>query len=338
VKGFVAKRLAFTVPQLLVVVVGTFLLLRLLPVDPVAKIAGFVSTESAKQQARDALGLNGSVWDQLKTYLGQLVQGNLGTSWTTHEPVRTEIWQRFPVTIQLILLAFMLALAVAIPLGRIAATRPDGKTGKGVLTYSLFAGAQPEFWWGLIFIFLLYVKAKLFPAPLGVLSPEVLPPEPHTHFILIDTLIAGDFHAFKDALWHFCLPVLTLAFVLTGPLIKMTRQSVLSVVNSDHVLYAHGAGLPEKKVKRQVMRNALAPVVTLSGILFGFMLGGAVLVEFVFSLDGLGKYVLDRTFGTDFPAVQGAVVVMTAFSLGIYLLMDIVYSVLDPRVRYGAEK
>jgi ABC-type dipeptide/oligopeptide/nickel transport system permease component len=337
-RSFLVKRLLVMIPQLLAVVVGTFLLLRVMPVDPVSKVTGIVSTPEARAQARESLGITGSVWDQLGRYLSDLVHLDFGSSWNSHSSVSSEIWQRFPVTIQLIVMAFTLALAIAIPLGHAAASRPDSTTDKAVRSYSLFAGSQPDFWWGLMFVFVLYVEAKLFPAPLGLLSSDITPPPDHTHFILVDALLAGDFKAFADALWHFALPVLTLTFVLTGPLIKMTRQSVGSVVNSDYVLYAQAAGLPAETVGWYMLRNSLAPVITLTGILFGFMLGGAVLVESIFSLDGLGKYALDRTLATDFPAVQGTVVVMTAFSLFIYLLMDVLYAILDPRVRYGGAK
>lgn len=334
-KVFVARRLAFILPQLFFVAVGVFLLLRALPIDPVSKVVGFAPSEEAKVLARRNLGLDSSLGAQLQSFLGNLVQGDFGHSWTTKVPVREEIVQKFPVTIQLILLAFVVALAIAIPVGRAAASRPGGRTDKVTMGYSLFAGAQPDFWWGLMFVFVLYFEARFFPAPLGLLSPEVLPPETVTKFILIDSLIDGRLDAFVDALKHYALPVITLAFVLTGPLIKMTRNSVLSVVNSDYILYAKAAGLPHRTVQRRMLRNSLAPVVTLTGILFGFMLGGAVLIETVFTLDGLGVYALRRMLDIDFPAVQGAVVIMTAFSLLIYLLMDVIYAALDPRIRYA---
>jgi ABC-type dipeptide/oligopeptide/nickel transport system permease component len=339
VLAFILKRLAFIIPQLLLVIVGTFLLLRILPVDPTSKVVGFLATDAARRQARIQLGINTSVGDQLATFLDRLfLHGDLGVSWNTGSNVWSEIAQRFPVTIQLIVMAFFLALLIAIPLGRAAAARPGKRVDKATVTYGLFAGSQPDFWWGMMFIYLIFFLAHVAPAPLGLLSPEVSPPQAHTNFILIDSLIDGNFNAFRNALWHFFLPVCTLSFILSGPLIKMTRQSVLSVVNADYILYAQAAGLPKETVRWYMLRNALAPVVTLSGILFGFMLGGAVLIETVFSLDGLGVYALGRTFGTDFPAIQGAVMVMTAFSLFIYLLMDVVYAVLDPRVRYGATR
>lgn len=332
-KVFVLKRLAFILPQLFLVAVVVFLLLRALPIDPVSKVVGLVATDEARELAKRDLGLDVSVGTQLGRFLEGIVQGDFGESWNTSDPVRDEIVQRFPVTIQLILLAFVLAVAIAIPVGRIAAQRPGGRTDKGVLGYSLFAGAQPDFWWALLFIFVFYFKAQWFPSPIGLTSAGLELPEDTTKFILLDSLIHGKFNVFVDVLKHLALPVMTLAFILTGPLIKMTRTSVLNVVTSDYILYARAAGLPAKKVQRYLLRNSLAPVVTLAGILFGFMLGGAVLIEFVFSLDGLGLYSLRRMLEVDFPAVQGAVVIMTAFALVIYLLMDVVYAAMDPRIR-----
>lgn len=336
---FILKRLAFIVPQLLIVLIGTFFLLRWLPVDPTSRVVGFVATDAARAQARATLGIDVSQGTQLWRYMkGLILHFDFGVSWNTQDSVWSEIAQRFPVTIQLTVLAFLLTLLIAIPVGRAAAAKPGTLPDKATLGYSLFAGAQPDFWWGLMFVYVFFFLLKWFPAPLGQLSPEVSPPDVHTRFTLIDAVIAGNWTAFGDNLWHYCLPVFTLAFVLTGPIIKMTRQSVLSVVNSDYILYAKAAGYQAKTIRWYMLRNSLSPVITLSGILFGFMLGGAVLIETVFSLDGLGVYALARTLATDFPAIQGAVVVMTTFSLLIYLLMDIIYAVLDPRVRYGGTR
>ena len=334
-KIFILKRAAFILPQLFLVAVVVFLLLRVLPIDPVSKMVGLVGTPEAREIARKDLGLDVGVSTQLGRFLEGLVTGQFGTSWSTKDPVRDEIVQRFPVTIQLIVLAFFLAVSLAIPIGRIAAARPGGRTDNTVLGYSLFAGAQPDFWWGLLFVFIFFFKLGWFPAPIGLysagLSFEL--PDATTKFILLDSLIHGKFNVFVDVLKHISLPVLTLAFVLTGPLIKMTRQGVVNVVNSDYILYAKAAGLPRKTITRYLLRNSLAPVITLGGILFGFMLGGAVLIENVFTLDGLGLYALRRMLEVDFPAVQGAVVIMTAFALLIYLVMDIIYAAMDPRIR-----
>ena len=169
---FVLKRIAFIVPQLAVVIVGTFLLLRVLPADPAAKLAGLVSTPGAREQAKRALGIDTSTWDQLGTYLSGLAHGDFANSWNTQGSVLNEIRDRFPVTITLMVLAFAVALAIAIPVGRMAASRPGGRADKTTLGYSLFAGAQPDFWWGLLFVFLFAVKLKVFPVPTGLLSAD----------------------------------------------------------------------------------------------------------------------------------------------------------------------
>jgi ABC-type dipeptide/oligopeptide/nickel transport system permease component len=332
---FILRRLLFLIPQLFIVIVGTFVLLRVLPADPASKLAGIVSGPAAIRQAKHALGLDVSIWTQLGRYLSGLAHWNFGTSWNDQLSVWVDVRERFPVTIQLIVMAFILATLIAIPIGRTAAAHRGGRVDKVVLGYSLFAGAQPDFWWGLLFVFLFTVKLSLFPVPTGLISATISTPPEVTHFIIIDSIIAGDWSALGDVLWHYCLPVFTLAFIIAGPLIKMTRQTVLTVVNSDYVLYARAAGLPPRVVRWTMLRNSLAPVLTLGGILFGYMLGGAVLIEYVFALPGLGLYALNSTLALDYPSVEGSVVIMTAFSLLVYLVVDVLYAVMDPRVRYG---
>lgn len=331
---FVLRRIATLLPQLLIVVVGTFFLLRLLPADPAAKAAGAVSTPEARLQAAKALGLDAPLWEQLWVYLKGMLTGDLGKSWSSGQPVLQEILGKFPITLQFVVLGFVLALLIAIPLGRRTAARPGGTADKIVLGYALFAGAQPEFWWGLIFVFVFSVTLGWLPIPTGgLLSVTTAPPPDTTGFVLIDSVIHGYWAAFGDALAHLVLPVVTLAFVMTGPLLKMTRQSVLAVANSDYLVHQRAIGLPHQALSRTMLRNSLAPVVTLTGILFGFMLGGAVLIENVFALEGIGSYALRGVLNLDYPVVQGAVIVLTTSSLLIYLLMDILYAALDPRVR-----
>ncbi len=332
---FFLRRLAFIIPQLFFVIVGCFVLLRALDVDPVVKIAGSFAAPEVLEQIEASLGLDRSLGAQLSSFLGDLVQGDFGESWTTKEPVTSEIAERFPVTIQLIGLGFGIAVLLAIPLGRSSAANPGRRREKLTTIYALFAGAQPDFWWGLIFAFIFFFKLGWLPAPLGILDTGVMGPTGPTNFILIDTLIHGEFDLFVSALKHFVLPVMTIAFVLTGPILKIMRQAALDVHESEYVLYANAAGFSRKVTKKMVTRNSFAPVLTVTGILFGFSLGGAVLIETVFSLNGIGRYALQSTLNIDFPAIQGAVIVMTAFSLFIYLVMDTAYALLDPRVRYS---
>jgi ABC-type dipeptide/oligopeptide/nickel transport system permease component len=198
----------------------------------------------------------------------------------------------------------------------------------------LFAGAQPEFWWGLVFVFFFYFQWRIAPAPLGRLEPLTVPPPAITGFLTIDSLIAGKPEVFADAARHLFLPVLTMVFVLSGPIIKMVRQNMVKVLQSDFILYARSAGVPEWRIALYTLRGAFAPSMTLIGILFGYQLSGAVLVEQVFSLGGLGQYAVRSVLAFDYPAIQGVVLVITAFSLLIYLVIDILHVLIDPRLTF----
>ena len=326
-RRYVLRRLAVGVLQALGITIAVFFVIRALPADPVSRIVGMNPTPESIAQARRALGLDMSLFQQLLTFLGfhgnGVFTGSLGTSWVSGSTILSEIAITLPTTIQLI---------VTIPIGMATARRPGGKLDKGVFGYGLFAGAQPEFWWGLMFIFVFYFKMGIAPAPLGLLDPELTAPDAVTNFILIDSLIAGDFTAFKSALGHLVLPVLTLSFLLVGPLLKMTQQSMSRVLSSEFILYQQASGLEKKSIGRSTLRSALAPIITLTGILFGFMLSGAVLVESVFSLNGLGQYSVAAVLNLDFPAVQGVILVISVISLFVYLGLDLLLAKIDPRI------
>ena len=348
-KRFVASRLLQVIPQLVIVAVVTFVLLRLLPANPVTQIVGPTATRATYALEKQKLGLSASLLSQLGTFFSNIVHGSFGISWSTNEPVRAEIGQHLPITLQLIVMATVVALLVGIPLGYVLSTGSSAARGRGrgrrrsrarrgsqhrfLRIFSLFAGSQPDFWWGLVFIYLFFYLVRIFPAPLGVLSLTATPPRTITGFILIDSLLTGQIGTFFDALDHFALPVLTLAFVVVGPIIRMTSQGMRTEVNADYVLYARAAGLPGLRIALSIIRNGLAPVLTLTGVLFGVLLGGAVLVETVFSLNGLGVYTLQSVLALNYPSIEGSVVVMTAIALLVYIVMDILYALLDPRVR-----
>ena len=336
VTGFLLKRLALLLPQLLLVVVAAFLLLRLLPVDPVTQRVGIFGTEESRVVVREELGLDGSIGGQLGDFLRGVVVLDFGEAWTTGDPVFDEIAHRFPVTLQLIVIAFTLAILIAIPVALHVAQRAGGKAEKLTTAYALFAGAQPDFWWGLFFIYLFFFVLGLAPPPIGLLDLTLVQPDGPTQFVLLDSLVRGEFEVFISALKHLALPVITLTFVLTGPILKIMRQAAIDVYASDYILYANAAGFSRRRKRRIILRNSLAPTLTVTGILFGFALGGAVIIESVFSLNGMGRYALERTLAVDFPAIQAAVIVMSAFVLVIYLALDLMYALLDPRVKHGA--
>jgi ABC-type dipeptide/oligopeptide/nickel transport system permease component len=366
VKRFVASRLLQVIPQLVIVAIVTFVLLRLLPANPVTQIVGPTGTQATYAIEKQKLGLSASLLSQLGTFFGNILHGSFGTSWQTNLPVRAEIGQHLPITLQLIVMATAVALLIGIPLGYLLSTGSSAGRGRGrgsrrssrwgwrpargrgsgqgrgtqrrsqhrfLRIFSLFAGSQPDFWWGLVFIYLFFYLVRIFPAPLGILSLTATPPRTITGFVLIDSLLTGQVGTFFDALDHFALPVLTLAFVVVGPIIRMTSQGMRTEVNADYVLYARAAGLSRLRIALYIVRNGLAPVLTLTGVLFGVLLGGAVLVETVFSLNGLGVYTLQSVLALNYPSIEGSVVVMTAIALLVYIVMDILYALLDPRVR-----
>jgi ABC-type dipeptide/oligopeptide/nickel transport system permease component len=352
VKRFVASRLLQVIPQLVIVAIVTFVLLRLLPANPVTQIVGPTATQATYAIEKQKLGLSASLLSQLGTFFGNILHGSFGTSWQTNLPVRAEIGQHLPITLQLIVMATAVALLLGIPLGYQLSTASSAGRGRGrgrgsrrgrrtqrrsqhrfLRIFSLFAGSQPDFWWGLVFIYLFFYLVRIFPAPLGILSLTATPPRTITGFVLIDSLLTGQVGTFFDALYHFALPVLTLAFVVVGPIIRMTSQGMRTEVNADYVLYARAAGLSRLRIALYIVRNGLAPVLTLTGVLFGVLLGGAVLVETVFSLNGLGVYTLQSVLALNYPSIEGSVVVMTAIALLVYIVMDILYALLDPRVR-----
>jgi len=338
---YVLRRLSLGIVQLVGLTIAVFFLIRLLPADPVSRLVGLNASKEAYAQAQSQLGLDRPVMTQLSIYLGfqpdispGLLQGSLGTSWVTGSQVTAEIGVYLPVTIELVTLGFLLAFVVAVPVGMLSALRPGGKTDKGVFIYSLFAGSQPEFWWGLLFVYVFFFQLHIAPAPLGRLSPISTLPPAITGSILIDTLLAGKPKLFLEAAHHLMLPVLNLAFVLSGPIIKMVRQNMLRALQSDFVLYANSIGLPRRIVARYALRAAMAPSMTLMGILYGFMLSGAVLVETVFSLGGIGQYAIRSVLAFDYPAIQAVVLVITAISLGVYLVLDLLHAAIDPRIAY----
>lgn len=323
--------------QSLAAIIVVFVLLRLLPADPANSYAGVGNPNPAELAAtRHRLGLDASIATQLWRFLGHLAHGDLGKSWNAASPVSGQIENALPVTLQVVVLAFVLTLLISVALGLAAALRPGTRTDSAVRGYSLFAGSQPEFWWGLLAIFVGWYKLGWFPSPLGILSLSSIAPPTVTHFVLIDALLDGDPSVFVDALEHLALPVLTVTFALSGPFLKLIRESALGVSNSEFMIYARATGASRWALRRLLLRNSLTPVITLVGLTFAASLGGSVIIETVFSLDGIGRYILVSTQQLDYPAIQGAVVVLTAIALGTYVLIDVLYAVIDPRIRYGS--
>lgn len=336
--SFIARRLATSLVQLLGLALVVFFAIRMLPADPVARLVGQNASPEAYASSKHALGLDRPVLVQLGDYLGVipgahgLLEGDLGRSWVSGDPVASDIGRTLPVTIELITISFVLAFFISVPLGMLCALRPGGIADRLTFSYSLFAGSQPEFWWGLLFIFVFFAVLGWAPPPLGRLDPMLSPPHAVTGFITVDSLLAGNMITLRDGVHHLMLPVLTKVFVLSGPIVKMVRQNMVRVLGSDYVLYAQASGLSPSRIATIALKNALVPALTLLGVLYGYILGGAVLIETVFSLGGIGQYAVRSVLAFDYPAIQAVVLVIAAISLFVYLALDVVHAMLDPRL------
>jgi dipeptide transport system permease protein len=331
------KRLAMAIPSLIGVVIVTFLLTRALPGDPAAYFAGPAATPEAIQEVRVKLGLDKPLIVQFGHYVVDLAHGNLGTSLTTGQPVATEIRNRLPASAELTLLGLIVSILIAVPLGILAATRPNSLVDHACRIISTAGVSLPVFFTGLILVYVFYYLLGWAPAPLGRLDVYFDTPPQVTSFYLIDSLIARDGATFMAALKQLILPALTLAIFSLAPIARMTRASMLAVLSSDFVRTARASGLSAYTVIiTYAFRNAMLPVITTLGMVFSFLLGANVLVEKVFAWPGIGSYAVEALLASDFAPVQGFVLTMAVMYVAINLLIDILYGVIDPRVRFDA--
>jgi dipeptide transport system permease protein len=333
----ILKRLAFAIPSLIGVVIVTFLLTRALPGDPAAYFAGPAASQESIDQIRVKLGLDRPLPEQFFRYIADLARGDLGSSLTTGQPVTSEIRNRLPASAELTLLGLLVSVAIALPLGILAATR-QGSLIDHVCRVVTTAGVSlPVFFTGLILIYVFYYLLGWAPAPLGRLDVFFSPPPQVTGFYLIDSLIAGNFETFRAALSQLALPALTLGIFSLAPIARMTRASMLAVLSSDFVRTARASGLtPYTVTITYAFRNAMLPVVTTLGMVFSFLLGANVLVEKVFAWPGIGSYAVEALIASDFAPIQGFVLTMAVMYVMLNLLIDVLYGIIDPRVRLTA--
>lgn len=333
--GYVLRRLIVIVPQAVVLALVTFLLVRLLPGNPAALIAGPMAAPEMIAAIEEWLGLRQPLPQQFATYLSRLVQGDLGRSWYTGRPVSEDLLARLPNTLELIVPSLLLAVLIGVPVGAFLPRARAGPIRQVLSLYTLSTGAIPAYWLGLVLTFALAFRFGWAPPPFGRLDPFITPPAGRTGFLVIDSLLAGHLEALGSALAHLALPVFTLVFVTAGNIMKMTRSLVVEALTADYIRTARAKGVPEQRVLlRHALRNALIPIVTLVGVMFGYLLTGAVLVETVFAWGGLGQYAVQAVTNSDYAAIQGVVLVTAILAMLAYLVIDILYVAADPRIRY----
>jgi len=333
----ILKRLLGALPNLFGIVLITFLLTRALPGDPAAFFAGPAGTQEAVEQVREKLGLNRTLPVQFWIYLKDLARGDMGQALSTGLPVRQEIITRLPASLELVLASLLFAVTIAIPLGIAAARRPNSWVDLACRLVTTAGVSLPTFFTGLLLAYLFYFVLGWAPSPIGRLDPYLTAPATITGFYTIDSLLAGDVKLFVASAKQMILPVLTLGIFVLAPIARMTRASMLSVLSADFVRTARASGLSTGTVLvRYALRNALLPVVTTMGMVFSFLLGMSVIVEKVFAWPGVGSFALEALVASDYAPVQGFVLTMALLYTLLNLVIDMLYVVIDPRVRLAS--
>jgi peptide/nickel transport system permease protein len=309
-----------------------FLMLRMIPGDPARLLLGEYANPDELTRLRAQLGLDQSYLTQYAIYLKNLLQGDFGKSVRTGAPIVNEIGVRLLATIELSLAAMVIATILGIAAGVVSSVKQYSIFDYGSMFLALIGVSMPIFWLGLMLIYLLSVKFPILPM-MGRITMGLEAP-PVTGLVVIDTLIAGQLGGFLDSLRHLILPSFTLATIPMAVVARITRSSMLEVLNKDYVRTARAKGLDEKIViLRHALRNAFPPVVTVLGLNLGLLLGGAVLTETIFSWPGLGRYVVDSLMARDYAAVQSCILIFAVVMALINLFVDLVYVILDPRIR-----
>jgi dipeptide transport system permease protein len=330
------KRLALTIPTFVALMFITFVMIRLVPGDPVEARRGErgISPERHAELLKE-MGLDQPIWKQFTDYAGGILQGDFGTSIVSKSPVLHEFLTLFPATLELTICAMLFATLIGVPAGVFAAARRGGPFDHGLMGAALAGYSMPLFWWGLILILLMSNTLGLTPVSGRVNLIKYFYP-PVTGFALIDSLLSGQKGAFWDAVHHLILPSIVLGTVPLAVIARMTRSSMLEVLEEDYVRTARAKGLsPRRVIGLHALRNALIPVVTSIGLQVGTLLAGAVLTETIFSWPGIGKWLVESIGRRDYPALQGGIMLIALCVIVVNLVVDLIYGFIDPRVRHA---
>lgn len=333
---YLAKRLGISLLTIFGIVVVVFFIVRVVPGDAASVRAGPYATEERIQFIAEQYGLNDPIGEQFVDYMSGFVQGDLGVSIRTDQPVRQELFDRLPASLELAAFSVLLATLIGVPMGILAASRRGTWIDNFARVFAVVGSSMALFWLGLLLIFFFAFQMGWFPGPVDRLAVGTEAPPSYTGFYTIDAVISGRFGVAWEAIRYLALPVLTLGFVLAAPILKMVRAAVIESLDSDYVRTAKAVGVS----RRQVLfvdgfRNALIPVTTTIGIVLGFMLGGNIIVEFLFSWPGVGRYAFNAITTRDLESLQGFVVMVGVLYVILNVLIDVAYALIDPRIRLG---
>jgi ABC-type dipeptide/oligopeptide/nickel transport system permease component len=334
--AFTGKRLVTSAITLLGMIVVVFLIVRVLPGDPAAARAGPYVTEAQLIGIRHEYGLDRPLYAQFVTYVQHLAQGNLGTSVQTNQPVADEVFKRLPASLELAVYAAILATVTGVLLGGLAAARARTWTDGAIRGIAVLGNSMALFWLGLVLIYLLAYTLQWFPGPVARLPVGTAPPPRVTGFYVPDALVAGDFGLAWTAARYLMLPVITLAVVVSAPIIKVTRLAMITALDADYVRTAKAMGVPRRQIlASDALRNAMLPIITTVGIAFGYMLGGSIIVETLFSWPGIGRLAYQAIQTSDLEVLQGVVLAVGTMYIILNVVVDIAYALADPRIRLG---
>jgi peptide/nickel transport system permease protein len=334
---YLARRVMLMCVAALGVTLISFVISHAVPSDPIVSNLGQQASQRPEIVAafRAKWGLDRPLYEQYLAFVGNLAHGDLGTSINTRRPIATDVAQFLPATVELSTVSIGFALILGLPLGVLAAVKRDGPIDHVARLVSLVGVSIPIFWLAAVALVIFYATLQIAVGP-GRLGPQIQAPPPVTGFLMVDSLLAGDFVTFRSAIEHLMLPGLVLGSSVMGLITRVTRSSLLEVLGQDYVRTARAKGLVERVVvTRHALRNALIPTVTVLGLAYGSLLSGAVLTETIFAWPGLGRYAYQSAVTNDFPAIMGVTFVIALMYIIVNLVVDLAYALLDPQIRYS---
>jgi peptide/nickel transport system permease protein len=332
---YILRRLALTMPLLIGITLIAFAISHAVPADPVTANLGQKAMSDPKIVAafRAEWGLDRPVYEQYFVYLRNLLQGDLGRSIKSRRPVVEDLRAFLPATIELATASILFGVIIGMSLGVLSALWRNSWLDHIARVVSLMGVSIPVFWLALLGLFFFYARLGWFPGP-GRIDVGLDPPQHLTGLLTVDALLAGDWSTLRNAISHLLLPALVLGSYTTGLITRVTRSALLEVLGEDYIRTAHAKGLPSRALLlRHALRNALIPVVTVIGFSYGNLLAGTVLTENIFAWPGIGQYAYRASISLDFPAIMGVSLVIVLLFIGINLVVDVLYFVLDPRLR-----
>jgi peptide/nickel transport system permease protein len=332
---YILRRLLFIIPVVLGAIFIAFLLTRVVPGNPIERVAGPYASDEQVARLKSEAYLDRPIPEQFVIYIRQLLKGDMGTSYNTAQPVWQDLTERLPASAELVLYAITLAVVLAIPLGVLSAVKRGTWVDHLARVIAVVGVSAPIFWIGLVLLQVFYARLGWLPGSQGRLPIGYTEPTHITGMYTIDAALTGNWPVFKEAVRALVLPVVTLALVSMAPIARMTRATMIDALESDYVRTAKSLGLPSHKIVFQhALKNAILPVLTLIAAVVGFAIGGEVLIELIYAWPGLGLYSYNAIMSADFPAVQGFIILATVLYILIYLVVDVITALLDPRVEY----